>query len=161
MATTPRQDLRDGLVVGLIAYVTVAVFYGVFDLVAARGAFYTVHVLANVVPGGEGTVPPVVDMDGVVRYDGIHLAASLLIGVIVMLVVGHGDRHPAQARLAGLVVVAGYFVTVAAVWMLTRRASGLIPWWSIAGANAAAVLAASLYVVWRRPGVARRLAGGP
>ncbi len=153
----PRMDVRDGLVVGFIAYITVAAFYGLFDLAGGRGPFRTAHVLAHAVFGGEGSAPPVVDMDAVVRYDGIHLVLSLLIGVVVMLVVGYGERTPSRARLAGMVVVGGYFATVAAVWMLTRSVSGMVPWWSIAGANGASVVLASMYVMWRRPGVGARL----
>ena len=44
---TMRRTIRDGLIVGLIAYASVAAFYAVFDLLAARGALYTVDLLGK------------------------------------------------------------------------------------------------------------------
>lgn len=47
--TAPRteSDLRDGLMLGLIAFVVVAAFYNAFDLIAARGPFHTVNLLGR------------------------------------------------------------------------------------------------------------------
>jgi hypothetical protein len=41
----PRRTIRDGIVVGLIGYAAVAVFYSVFDQLAARPPLYTVDLL--------------------------------------------------------------------------------------------------------------------
>ena len=48
---TPRS-LRDGLLVGLLAYLSVAGFYALFDLAAARGVLYTVNMLGMAVLRG-------------------------------------------------------------------------------------------------------------
>src|SRR5512133_3827029 len=45
--TTGNRWLRDGLIVGLIAYAAVAVFYSAFDLLASRGTLFTVNVLGQ------------------------------------------------------------------------------------------------------------------
>ncbi len=41
--------VRDGLVVGVIAYVAVAAFYAIFDVLAARGSLYTLDLLGKAV----------------------------------------------------------------------------------------------------------------
>ena len=46
MSTTGRT-IRDGIAVGLIGYATVAVFYSLFDVLAARDALHTVNVLGQ------------------------------------------------------------------------------------------------------------------
>src|SRR5512133_2531913 len=45
--TTGSRWLRDGVIVGLIAYAAVAVFYSVFDVLASRGTLFTVNVLGQ------------------------------------------------------------------------------------------------------------------
>ena len=47
--TTGKRTVREGLVVGIIGYAAVAVFYAVFDFLAARGGLYTVNLLGRAV----------------------------------------------------------------------------------------------------------------
>ncbi len=47
MMTLTSRTIRQGLVVGLIGYASVAALYAAFDFIAARGVFYTVDLLGK------------------------------------------------------------------------------------------------------------------
>jgi hypothetical protein len=157
-----RGTIRDGLVVGFVASVAVAVFYAVFDLLAARGALHTPTVLGSAVFRGlrDPTVlqlPLAPDTAAVVWYSLLHLALSLVIGLMVMTLVADAERTPSHAPMVLSIIVAGFFVTVLAVGYLTRDMRPVLPWWSIVAANLLAVVVASEYVVRRHPGIFTRL----
>jgi len=162
------RDTRDGLVVGLIAYASVAVFYSIFDFLAARGALYTVNMLGRAVFRGlrdPGVLlhPVRLDLSAIFLYNGLHLLLSLVIGLVVMRFVGQAERNPSRAGLMLALIVAGFVVTILAVGWLSAPIRPVLPWWSIVVANSAAVVAAGAYIIRRRPGVVRRVmpfAGG-
>lgn len=156
------RTIRDGLIVGLIAYAAVALFYTVFDLLAARGMLYTVDLLGRAL--FKGLRDPAVlmfpierDLTAVLLYNAFHLVVSLGIGLVVVSLVGHAERYPSQALLVFIMIVAGGVLTVFGIGYLTESVRPLLPWWSIAVANVVAVLLAGLYLVRRRPGLWQRL----
>ncbi len=157
-----RRTLRDGLVVGLIAYGAVAVFYSTFDLLAAREAFYTVDHLGKAV--FRGLRDPAVllfpgrpDFTAIFLYNGLHLLLSLAIGVTVVRIVAHAERVPSQAGLATGAIVAGFVVTILAVGWFTAPMRPVLPWWSIVVANALASALAGWYLLGTRPGLWSRM----
>lgn len=161
MSTTGR-DVRQGSRLGLIAYVAVAAFYAVFDILAARGALFTVNMLGQSVFNGlrDPSVlqgPVALDGQAIFWYNAIHLMASLVIGVIVMRFIGIAEQSPSLLWPICAVLAAGYAVTILAVGWLTPHIRHVLPWWSIGAANAAAVVAGGMYVLRQRPG----LFGGP
>ncbi|MFW6083979.1 MAG: hypothetical protein ACODAA_02090 [Gemmatimonadota bacterium] len=156
------RTTRDGFVVGLIAYFAVALFYAVFDFLAGRGFVYTVNMLGKAVFRGvrdRGVLlfPSTVDIPAMLWYNLFHLAAALVIGLVVMALVERAERRPAQAGGVLFLLVAGFFVTVAGVGWLSAPIRPVLPWWSIVVANVLAVLAAAVYIVRRRPGIVSRL----
>lgn len=160
--TPSTRTVRDGLVVGFIAYAAVAAFYAVFDVLAARGSLYTLDLLGKAVFRGlrdpsvlEAPLQP--DRAAMAMYNVLHLALSLAIGVVVSWIVAQAERHPQQARLAGLAIVAGFVVTILGVGMLTAPMRPVLPWWSIVVANLLAVLLAGSYFIRKHPGTWRRL----
>jgi hypothetical protein len=160
--TPMNRVARHGLVVGLIAYASVAVFYAVFDVLAARGPLYTVDLLGKAV--FRGLRDPAVlgfpihhDLTAIAAYNGLHLVISLTIGLIVTGLVEVSERQPARARAVLFVIVAGFVFTIAAVGWLTSPMRPVLPWWSIVVANALAVLLAGAYLLRERPGTWGRL----
>jgi hypothetical protein len=160
--TPATRTVREGLVVGLIAYVAVAAFYALFDFLAARGSLYTLNLLGQAVFRGlrdpavlELPVPP--DPGAMLRYNALHLSASLAIGLVVTWLASQAERRPAQAHLAGLTIVAGFIVTILGVGLLTTPIRPVLPWWSIVVANTLSVLFAGWYLVRKHPGIWRRL----
>lgn len=157
-----NKTVRDGMIMGLIASVAVAVFYAVFDFLAARGVFYTVDLLGKALFQGLRDpsillLPVQPDTGVILLYSVVHVAIALVIGVIVAALVGHAEVHAEHARWIVAVIVGGFVVTILAVGFMTTSFRELLPWWSIVTANALAVLFAGLYLIRRRRGVFFRL----
>ena len=156
------RTMREGLVVGLTAYASVAAFYAVFDLLAARGSLYTVNLLGMAVFRGVHDpailqLPVPLDLAAIFWYNALHLVLSLAIGLIVVRLVAQAERHPSQAQVVLFVIVAGFVVTILAVGLLTTSMRPVLPWWSIVVANSLAVFVAGLYVLRKHPGIWHRL----
>ena len=151
-----RRSIREGLVVGLIAYAVVATFYAVFDLLAARGTLYTVDLLGKAMFRGlrDPSVlqfPLALDSAAILWYNSFHLVISLGIGVVVTSLVLRAERHFEDAPLILSVIVVGFVITVLGVGFLTAGIRPLLPWWSICVANVLATFAGAVYLVWRHP----------
>jgi len=157
-----HRGLRDGIAVGLIAYAGVAVFYALFDFLAARGALYTVNLLGlaafrGVRDPGVTQLPIPLDMTAIFWYNALHLVLSLAIGLFVTRLVGQAENNPSQRGAILFVIVAGFVVTVYGVGVLSTPIRPVLPWWSIVVANALATALAALYLSRRRPGLLSRL----
>lgn len=159
-----RRTLREGLIVGFIAYAAVALFYFLFDVLASRGALFTVDMLGKAVFRGlrDPAVllfPPVIDAAAIFWYNALHLALALAIGVFVTRLVAEVERRPERAPAIWLAVIAGGVVTVLAVGYLTQSIRPVLPFWSIVVANVLAAALAGFYLLARHPGLLRRHAG--
>lgn len=160
--SSAKQNVRDGLIVGIIGYLAVALLYVVFDTLAARGTLYTVDLLGKTLfKGLRDTsvlgLPIVPDAAVIFWYNTVHLGIALVIGMVVTGLVAYAERHPERARLVTFIIVAGFVVTILVVGRLTVSIRRLLPWWSIVVANSLAVLMAGSYLLWRRPGTWARL----
>lgn len=160
--TQGARTAREGIVVGLIAYVSVAALYAVFDQLAARGSLYTLDLLGKALFRGLRDpavleLPQGPDRSAMALYNGLHLAISLVIGLVVTWLAAQAERRPERASLIGMVIVAGFIVTIFAVGLLTAPIRPLLPWWSIVLANGLAVVFAGWYLVRRHPGLPHRL----
>ena len=153
--------MREGLVVGLIAYVAVAVFYVGFDILAARGALFTVNMLGEAVFRGlrDPSVlrfPRELDPTAIFLYNALHLALSLGIGLTVTWLVAVAERYQEWRGAVLAVLFTGGVVTVMAVGLLTEAMRPVLPWWSIVVANLLAVAIAGAYLVRRHPTIIAR-----
>ncbi|MDP2957299.1 MAG: hypothetical protein Q8N53_12820 [Longimicrobiales bacterium] len=157
MARTNRT-LREGLMLGGLAYAAVAVFYAVFDFLAARGPLYTVDLLGKALFRGLRDpsvlqLPIRVDFTAIFIYNALHLVASLAIGWIIARLIERAEHGTRDAYLSLTVIVAGFVVTVVVVHGLTDSIRSLLPTWSILAANGVATLVAGGVLVWKRPEV--------
>lgn len=162
--TYANRTLREGLALGLIGTASVALFYAIFDALAARGFLFTPNLLGRVVFDGlrDSSIlvgPVAIDGTAVVLYTALHLMVSLGIGLVVSWLVSQLEGPAAQARLALLVIIAGFLVTVLGIGMVSGPVKELLPWWSVVVANLIAVLLGGAYVVRRHPGLLGRLPG--
>lgn len=161
MASDSRT-VRDGVAMGLIAYVGVAVFYTGFDILAVREPLYTVDLLGKVAFRGvrdaavAGT-PFQPDHAAIFLYNGLHLVLSLTLGLGVAWLVGRAERHVEDAYVCLFALVGGFAAIILAAGVITSPVRPLLPYWSIVSANVYASALAALYLLWRRPGVWRAL----
>lgn len=161
---TGSRWLRDGLVVGFIAYAAVALFYSAFDLLAGRGTLFTVNLLGlGLFKGARDPsmleFPIPINTRVVFWYNAFHLVVSLAIGLFVLWLVNKAERNPRRAGLMTGFIITGFAITVAVVARLTEPMRALFPWWSIVVANGAATVCAAAYLSWRHPGLWRRMFG--
>jgi len=161
-----RHTVRDGLVVGLIGYAAVALFYSMFDVLAARGPLHTVNVLGRAVFRGlrdPAVLQFPVDLDplAMLAYNALHFVIALAIGFVVAALVTLAEENEAHRRLVRFMIAGGYAVTVAMVGLLTAPMREVVPWWSILVANAAAMALAGTYLGRKHPGLWHRLALAP
>ena len=159
---TSKSTLREGVVLGLIGYATVAAFYAVFDFLAARGSLYTVNLLGLAV--FEGLRDPAVlqlpislDAVAIGLFNAVHLMVSIAIGVVIAWLVSQIEGGPSHARLALFAMAAGFLVTIFGIGMLSEPVRDLLPWWSVVLANVFAVCVGALYVLRRHPGLFGRI----
>lgn len=153
-----RRTVREGLVVGLAAYAAVAVFYSVIDLLAARGALFTVDLLGKAVFRGlrdPGVLlfPQPLDPGAIFMYNALHLVLSLAIGVVVTALAMRADERPAERARLFAAIVAGGVLTVLVVGQLTESMRPVLPYWSIVVANVLASLVGATYLLSRHPGL--------
>lgn len=157
MSTTGRT-IRDGIAVGLIGYATVALFYSLFDVLAARDALHTVNMLGRAVFRGLRDpailqFPLSLDMRAILLYNSLHFGLALFIGLVVATLVAIGDRTPERRRRIRVIIAGGFVVTIAIVGVLTTPMRPVLPWWSIAMANALSTFFGAVYFLGRRPGL--------
>lgn len=161
---TETRWVRDGVTAGLIAYAAVIVFYTAFDLLAGRGAMFTVNLLGQGLFKGVRDpailqFPIAVDMSVVFWYNLVHLVLSLCIGLFVLRLVEQAYRTPGRAGLMTGLILTGFAITIAVVGRITEPFREVLPWWSIVVANAAASACSGYYLLLRRPGLWRRMIG--
>lgn len=158
-----NRTAREGIVVGLIGFAAVAIFYAAFDFLAARGFLFTVNLLGQAVFNGLRdpsvlATPVAIDLTAVALYTLLHLVAAIAIGLVVSWLAAQLEGPPSQTRLAILVIVAGFFVTVFGIGMVSSPIKVLLPWWSVVLSNLLAVVVAGAYLLGRHPGLVRHLA---
>ena len=160
--TQSNRIVREGIIVGFVGFAAVALFYAAFDFLAARGFLFTVNLLGEAVffglrdPSVLGT-PIAVHLSAVLLYTALHLGMALLIGIFVSWLTAHLEGPPSEVRLAALLIVAGFLVTIFGIGMVSSPIKTLLPWWSVVLANALAVAVAGAYLLRRHPGLGRRL----
>jgi hypothetical protein len=152
------QIIREGLVAGLVLYATVAVFFALTSLVGGHSPFHTVRLLGGLlVTSTPGALAPHEEWAGALAFNGVHLVASLALGIIASAV----TRIMEVARDAWyfffFLFVAGAVAMIAGLGVLTAEFSHIVPWYSVAVAHLAGALAATLYLVWAHHGLGTRL----
>jgi hypothetical protein len=150
------SHLRDGLVVGLIAYASVILVYTVLDLLSGRGPFFTVNLLGYAVVAGPGAgvdLSAPFNVTAVALFNGIHFVVSLAIGVTVLQLVAFAEREQSQALVVMLALVSGFAVTVAAIGWWSAPFREHFSWASIILANVVAVSFSTVYLLRTRPDV--------
>lgn len=155
MLPLPRW-VREGCTIGLLGFLSVATFYALFDLIAARGLFYTVNQIGVVLQRGPGSIGAAgnawpIDVGAIIFYSTLHLILALGIGLLVCRLVHEAELRPMQAQVALLFMVAGFAGTIALVGVLSAPIREVLPWWTVIASNALAVLVAGAVLLRRHP----------
>jgi hypothetical protein len=125
-AQSGGRVLLEGLVAGVLGYAVVALVFAVADLVSGRALFTTPAAIGGVLFYGVRDAASVVVSAGpVAAANGLHLLASLALGLAAALVFMETERHPQLFYLAFVLVVIFFVFTllVLAVPSIVARAA--------------------------------------
>ncbi len=155
---------REGVIVGLIGFSVVAVFYGVFDLLAGRGIAFTLNMLGKVSFGGLRDpsvlqLPVPIDTEAMIAYNFLHLIVALAVGLFVASLVARVEDRPRIGPPVAGILLGGYLITVVVVMLVTRNVAELLPVWTIVVVNTLAAVGGGLYLWRAHPGLWERVRG--
>lgn len=83
------KSLRNGLVAGLIGYAVIAFYYSVIDVLLGYAPWHTLSNLGNTLFVGIADTP-----GPLIAFNGVHLAAFIVVGVIAALLIEEVELHP-------------------------------------------------------------------
>jgi len=138
-----------GIVAGLILYLTVAAFFAGVDLLAGRSLFHTFQRLGEPLMATRPVVPgPEWRWMAWITFNGFHLGASLLLGVAAAFL-ARGAGPSRRARwIFPFVLVVGSGVMIVGLHLAASDLAGFLPWHRIATAHLAAGVTTTAYLLW-------------
>jgi len=140
---------KQGLIVGMIGAVTVALWFFLIDLVLGRPLF-TPAALGSVLFLGVRDLEMVeVTAPVVLGYTLLHLAAFIVLGALVIAIVRRIRKRPPLVLGALLVFVVLQTLFLGMVVILAEFLLGALAWWAIAVGNLLAALSMG-YFVWEK-----------
>lgn len=154
-----RSIFFEGLALGVIGYLTIAVFFAVVNLMGGHSPFRTAAVLGQSLVSGAAEGP--VDFRPVVAYNALHAIVFVGIGLAVAWLVAQAERHPQFWLLVFLLAVIGMMLMVPFFFLVAVPAAAALPWWSVIVANLLAAIAMGVYLARQHPGLGGRIAAQP
>jgi len=140
----------EGLLAGLIGYLTVAFFFGAVNLVSGDSPFHTAALLGSALFFGVRTVGEVVQGPGpIIAYNGFHVLLSLAVGLVAAWLIFQTERNRNLWFIVFFMFLAGFILSVAVVGVLASELVPLLSWPAVLAANVAAGLTAGGYLWWR------------
>ena len=153
--------IPEGLVAGLIGYVTVVVLFGAINLLAGEALFHTASLLGSALFFGARDASGLVSGPGpIIAYNGVHILVSLLIGVGAAWLIYQTEKNRPLWFVVFFVFLAGFIYSVALVGVLVAEVMSLLSWPAIVLANIGAGITAGGYLWWRHSGLLAELTKG-
>lgn len=147
--------VREGLVVGLLGAVLVALWYFVVDAIGGR-PFHTFNVLGGVFfrgdvnPGGPRPISP----GAVAAFTVLHLIVFSLVGMGLTHLVHLASRNLSLRMGLWIGLVVAFFFSTGLTYMLSIAGGERFPLWTIIGGSVVAVAAMGWYLWTRHPRLA-------
>lgn len=132
-----RTWIPEGLVAGFIGYLTVVVFFGLLNVAGGGSMFDTAAELGSALFYG-GSASPQDGPGPMISYNGIHLLASLLIGLGAAWLIHQAEKNRPLWFLVFFVLLSGFIYSVAFMGVLASELTGILSWPVIVLANLAA-----------------------
>jgi hypothetical protein len=111
MKPSTSTVIREGLVAGLLGYAAVAGVFALLNVVQGLSPLHTPNVLGEALLGGP--MDPVEPMAAVLLFNGVHLLASLLLGLGAAALAARAELDHALAMgLVFFVLALGGFVPI-------------------------------------------------
>jgi hypothetical protein len=142
--------LGQGVIAGFIGYLVFVIFFAVTNIAAGDSPFHTAHLLGTALFGA-GDPAANAQAAPVLAYNGLHLVAALVIGIITSFLFLEVDLHPALWYLVMFVFIAGLLYSVAIGGIVAGEIAGAVSWWQIVLVNVLAGLFSGIYLFRAHP----------
>lgn len=142
--------LQEGFVAGLIGYAVVVVFFAAANLLQGRSIFFTAEALGTPLVAGAQRIPGTRAEAAVLVYNGVHLLAFLLIGLMAAWLALETEKHPVFWYFALYIGMAGFFLSTGFVLVVSMGVPDF-PWVLALIANLLAGVAMGFYLVKAHP----------
>jgi hypothetical protein len=153
MSPERGRTLTEGLVAGLLGYASIALFFGILHLVTGHSIFATAAVLGDPLVS-HGSVVVGGDVAGsVIAFNGIHLIAFLLFGVIAAWLVSRSETNPGFFLIMLFIGLAGFFYSLSGFLGYSVDRPLAPSWIAVAVANLVAGLLMATYLLRAHPGL--------
>jgi hypothetical protein len=148
--TADRSWIAEGLLAGLIGYVTVVALFGVINLLGGETVFHTAALLGSALFFGARSAAEITAGPApIIAYNGVHILISLIIGMGAAWLIFQTEKNHPLWFIVFFVFLAGFIYSVVLVGVLVAEVSALLSWGVIVLANVAAGLTAGGYLWWR------------
>lgn len=142
--------IPEGLLAGLIGYLTVAILFGAVNLVSGEAISHTASLLGSALFFGARSGAEVVAGPGpIIAYNGVHILISLIIGLGAAWLIFQTEKNRPLWFIVFFVFLAGFIYSVALVGVLVAEVAHLLSWGVIVLANLAAGVTAGGFLWWR------------
>jgi len=140
----------EGLVTGLIGYVTVVLVFAVVNLLDGEGIFHTAALLGSALFFDAANRPePVLGPAPIIAYNGVHMLASIVIGLAAAWLVFQAEKHRPLWYVVFFIFLAGFIYSVVVMGVFAAELAEILPWPMIVLTNLAAGVTAGGYLWWR------------
>jgi hypothetical protein len=142
--------IPQGVVAGMIGYAVVVLAYAALNLAQGRNVFATAAqlgaYLVNSPPGVDpGTAAPII------AFNGVHLFAALLAGIIVSWLVAGWERNPGAGYFFLVVMVAGLIMGSFLSAVIIAELAHAVAWATVLIINMLAAAGMVLYLFAAHP----------
>ena len=125
-----------GLVAGLIGYLTVALLFAALNVIAGRSPFYTAAAMgSSLFYGATGPADVLIEPGPIIAYNGIHMLSLLIIGWISAFLLTQIEEHHGLWYFVFFVFLAGFLYSLVLVGIVGSEIMGAVSWWAVVVSN--------------------------
>jgi len=143
------EALKQGLIAGMIGYFVFVIWFAVVNVLTGESAFHTAQVLGSALFSFEPTSMSATGLAApVIAYNGVHLLASLMMGLVASFLVLEVDLHPNLWYVVMFLFIAGLLYSVGLGGIVAKEIAGAVSWEQVVVVNVLAALLSGWYL-WR------------
>jgi len=145
--------LSEGLVAGLLGYAVIALFFGSIHLFTGQSLFHTAAALGEGLVSHDASILGGAAAGPVIAFNGVHMLAFVLFGVIAAWLVSHAERNPGFFIIMLFLGLAGFFYSLSGFLGFSIDRPLAPSWITVALANVIAGLFMAGYLFRAHPGL--------
>jgi hypothetical protein len=145
--------LSEGLVAGLLGYAVIALFFGSLNLFTGQSLFHTAAALGDGLVSHDASLVGGVAAGSVIAFNGVHMMAFVLFGVIAAWLVARAETNPGFFFIMLFVGLAGFFYSLSGFLGFSIDQPLAPSWIAVALANVIAGLFMAGYLFRAHPGL--------